>query len=223
MRSSSCACSASRARPRPRERQPRFDLVRPLLASSGRDARRAAARASPAAERSASSGTIVLGVAQIGRGVLDDAAQRSRMSARCAASTSRTRGSSGQPAEVQAPRDAHASEVALERPRKTAGSDGSTAGSRGSGPAITLISRATSATVRASGPLTAKPRNGSAFGAVGTSPTVGRKPTTLLKLPGFLSEPPMSLPSAIGSMPRRERRGRAAARAAARSSSDRTD
>src|SRR5262249_36924926 len=45
------------------------------------------------------------------------------------------------------------------------------------------------------------PRNGSAFGAVGTSPNVGRKPTMLLKLPGFRSEPPLSLPSAIGSMP----------------------
>jgi hypothetical protein len=39
------------------------------------------------------------------------------------------------------------------------------------------------------------------FGAEGTRPTVGRSPTTLLKLPGFLSDPPMSLPSAIGSMP----------------------
>jgi hypothetical protein len=43
--------------------------------------------------------------------------------------------------------------------------------------------------------------NGSVAGAAGTRPIVGRKPTTLLKLPGFRSEPPRSLPLTIGSMP----------------------
>ena len=66
---------------------------------------------------------------------------------------------------------------------------------------MTLMSRATSATVRASGPLVEKPNSGKGFGALGTRPTVGRMPTMLLKLPGFLSDPPMSLPSAIGSIP----------------------
>ncbi len=66
---------------------------------------------------------------------------------------------------------------------------------------MTLISNATSATVRASGPLTEKPSSGNGVGHVGVSPTLGRKPTMLLKLPGLRSEPPRSLPSAIGSMP----------------------
>ena len=63
------------------------------------------------------------------------------------------------------------------------------------------MSSATSETLRASGPFTENPRNGRAFGAVGTTPNVGRKPTTLLKLPGLRNEPALSLPSAIGSMP----------------------
>src|SRR5580765_8105469 len=120
---------------------------------------------------------------------------------RWADSTARTRASSGSP-----PRSGHQAtrvprKLRLRGPRNAAGSDGMHAGSRGSGPAITLSSHAVSDTVLAMGPLTEKPTNGNAVGAVGTSPTVGRNPTTLLKLPGFLSEPPMSLPSAIGSMP----------------------
>jgi hypothetical protein len=66
---------------------------------------------------------------------------------------------------------------------------------------MTLRSRAASPTLRASGPFDRKPTNGSVDGAIGTSPTVGRKPTTLLKLPGLRREPPRSLPSAIGSSP----------------------
>ena len=38
-------------------------------------------------------------------------------------------------------------------------------------------------------------------GAAGTRPREGRKPTMLLKAAGLRSEPPMSLPSATGSMP----------------------
>ena len=79
---------------------------------------------------------------------------------------------------------------------------------------MTLISSAMSATVRASGPLTEKPSSGNDVGHVGVRPTLGRKPTMLLKLPGLRSEPARSLPSAIGIMPRCERRAGAAARAA---------
>ena len=79
---------------------------------------------------------------------------------------------------------------------------------------MTLISKPMSATVRASGPLTEKPSSGNDVGQVGVRPTLGRKPTMLLKLPGLRSEPPRSLPSAIGIMTRRERRAGAAARAA---------
>src|SRR5262249_24448023 len=85
--------------------------------------------------------------------------------------------------------------------RNTSGSDGTHAGSRGSAPAITLRRSATSATVRPIGPFTVNPRKGNWFGADGTRPTVGRIPTMLLKFPGFLSDPPKSLPSAIGSIP----------------------
>ena len=58
-----------------------------------------------------------------------------------------------------------------------------------------------SATERASGPLTEKPSSGNDVGQVGVRPTLGRKPTMLLKLPGLRSEPPRSLPSAIGISP----------------------
>ena len=58
-----------------------------------------------------------------------------------------------------------------------------------------------SATDRAIGPFTANPSSGNMFGAVGTRPTVGRSATTLLKFAGFRSEPPRSLPSAMGSIP----------------------
>ena len=75
-------------------------------------------------------------------------------------------------------------------------------GERRSGPAIALSISATSATVRAMGPGTCRahhgvvgrPRRHAADGA-------GRRPTTLQKLAGLRSEPPMSLPSAIGTMP----------------------
>src|SRR5690349_6747319 len=60
---------------------------------------------------------------------------------------------------------------------------------------------ATSATVRPIGPLVRQLANGKAVGAFGTSPTVGRSATTLLKLAGLRSEPPRSLPSANGRRP----------------------
>src|SRR5207244_7417777 len=59
----------------------------------------------------------------------------------------------------------------------------------------------TSATDRASGPSTVNADQAFAAGHVGTRPGDGRRPTTLQKLAGLRSEPPVSVPSAIGSMP----------------------
>src|SRR6185436_18379850 len=73
-------------------------------------------------------------------------------------------------------------------------------GERGSGPAIAPSSSATSATLRAIGPSTLSVDHGVAAGHVGTRPGDGRSPTTPQKLAGLRSDPPMSLPSAIGSM-----------------------
>ncbi len=60
---------------------------------------------------------------------------------------------------------------------------------------------ATSATVRAMGPGTCRSAHALSVGHAGTRPTAPRRPTTLQKLAGFRREPPVSLPSAIGSMP----------------------
>ena len=54
--------------------------------------------------------------------------------------------------------------------------------------------------MRAIGPSTDR-SSGSASGHEGTSPTEGRNPTTPQKLAGFRSDPPRSLPSAIGTIP----------------------
>lgn len=74
-------------------------------------------------------------------------------------------------------------------------------GSRGSGPASTDRVRATSATVRAIGPFTDNWPQGALSGQDGTRPGDGRSPTTLLKEAGLRSEPPVSLPSAMGCIP----------------------
>src|SRR5438477_3096725 len=74
-------------------------------------------------------------------------------------------------------------------------------GDRESPPAIALNSSATSATVRAIGPSTLSVDHPRSAGHIGTRPGDGRRPTTLQKLAGFRSEPPMSEPSAIGTMP----------------------
>src|SRR5262249_20300358 len=74
-------------------------------------------------------------------------------------------------------------------------------GERASGPAITLSISATSLTVRAIGPGTWRVDHGVSTGQAGTRPGAPRKPTTLQKLAGLRSEPPVSLPSAIGTMP----------------------
>lgn len=64
---------------------------------------------------------------------------------------------------------------------------------------MTLRKSATSATLRAMGPLV---DNGDHVDeSDGTRPGVGRKPTTLQKAAGLRSDPPVSLPVAIGDMP----------------------
>src|SRR5688572_7627886 len=72
-------------------------------------------------------------------------------------------------------------------------------GLRGSGPAIALRKRATSPTDRASGPRTL--RGDHEPDSDGTRPGEGRSPTTLQNAGGLRSEPPVSLPSAIGTIP----------------------
>src|SRR5262249_32193131 len=74
-------------------------------------------------------------------------------------------------------------------------------GERASGPAITLSSSATSATLRAMGPETLSVLHASPLGATGTRPGAGRNPTTPQNAAGFRSDPPVSLPVATGVIP----------------------
>src|SRR6266852_7926843 len=74
-------------------------------------------------------------------------------------------------------------------------------GDRRSKPARTLRKNAQSLTLRATGPATLKVNQPSALGGLGTRPGEVRRPTTLQKLGGFRNEPPISLPSARGTMP----------------------
>src|SRR5581483_399065 len=68
-------------------------------------------------------------------------------------------------------------------------------------PAKTLRKNAQSATFRATGPGTGRVNQPSCVGTLETRPGEGRSPTTLQKLGGFRREPPMSLPSAKGTIP----------------------
>ena len=68
-----------------------------------------------------------------------------------------------------------------------------------SAPAMALRKSATSATVRAMGP--AVDSGDQLCASLTTRPGVGRKPTTLHHAAGLRSDPPVSLPSAIGTMP----------------------
>src|SRR4026207_2564160 len=72
-------------------------------------------------------------------------------------------------------------------------------GLRASGPAMVLRNSATSATERAMGPDTESADHDP--DSLGIRPGDGRMPTTLQKAAGFRSDPPVSLPSAIGTMP----------------------
>ena len=96
--------------------------------------------------------------------------------------------------EVALERRAEARAVVLERQRASCAS----------GPAIALRNSATSATVRAIGPDVDSGDHEP--DSAGTRPGDGRKPTTLQKAAGLRSDPPMSLPSAIGSIPQAQRR-----------------
>src|SRR5437660_11086202 len=74
-------------------------------------------------------------------------------------------------------------------------------GERRSKPARTLRKNAQSLTLRATGPATLSVNHPCALGGFWTRPGEVRRPTTLQKLGGFRKEPPMSLPSASGTMP----------------------
>ncbi len=73
-------------------------------------------------------------------------------------------------------------------------------GSRPSGAASTSSSRATSSTVRPIGPRVLIGIHALPGATLGTTRTVGRKPTTLFHAAGLRSEPPVSLPSAVATM-----------------------
>ena len=77
----------------------------------------------------------------------------------------------------------------------------SASGTLGSGPASTESSSARSSTVRAIGPPTDVVSHRLPVGQVGTRPSDGRRPTTPQNDAGLRSEPPMSEPSASGTMP----------------------
>src|SRR5262245_58193211 len=83
-------------------------------------------------------------------------------------------------------------------PRNLAGSWSTERGLRGSAPEIALRNSATSATVRAIGPLTESGDH--ELDSLATRPGEGRRPTTLQNAGGLRSEPPVSLPSAIGNI-----------------------
>src|SRR5437763_6403081 len=74
-------------------------------------------------------------------------------------------------------------------------------GERRPKPARALRKKAQSVTLRATGPATLRVNHPSVLGGLGTRPGEVRRPTTLQKLGGFRREPPMSLPSASGTMP----------------------
>src|SRR5215470_2866469 len=74
-------------------------------------------------------------------------------------------------------------------------------GERRSNPAKTLKKKAQSETLRATGPETLNVNHPSSVGGFGTRPGEGRRPTTLQKFGGLRSEPPISLPSASGTIP----------------------
>src|SRR6478735_5278003 len=77
----------------------------------------------------------------------------------------------------------------------------SASGARASGPAMTERSRARSPTLRAIGPPTEVVSHWFGLGHSGTRPNEGRSPTTPQNDAGLRSEPPMSDPSASGTIP----------------------
>src|SRR6478672_6216623 len=119
--------------------------------------------------------------------------------ARFASMTRRISGSTGTPPRfrhhaTRAPFTFESSAAA-----NRAGSSESESGLAALAPAMTLRNRATSATLRAIGPLVES--GDQVDESDGTRPGVGRKPTTLQNAAGLRSEPPVSLPVAIGDIP----------------------
>ncbi len=84
---------------------------------------------------------------------------------------------------------------------KFAPGSASASGTRASGPAMTLSNSATSPTVRPIGPPTEVVSHWFSLGHSGTLPRLGRRPTTPQNDAGLRSDPPMSDPSASGTMP----------------------
>src|SRR4030088_1908957 len=70
-----------------------------------------------------------------------------------------------------------------------------------SNPASTLTTNAQSVTLHATGPETESVAHPNFVGISGTRPGEVRMPTTLQKFGGLRSEPPISLPSASGTIP----------------------
>src|SRR5687767_10008539 len=123
---------------------------------------------------------------------------RSSKTRRLASTTRRISGSRGIP-----PRPRHqATRTPLKSlpsgARKREGSSWIDSGLKTFGPEIALRNSATSATVRAIGPDTESGDH--EVDSLTTRPGDGRSPTTLQNAAGLRSEPPVSLPSAIGNI-----------------------
>src|SRR5215210_7609918 len=120
---------------------------------------------------------------------------------RCPYRTAVTLGSTGKPPRswLQAIRVPEKSR-SRGRKRSLPGSE-IASGERGSGPEIAPSISATSRTVRAIGPSVESWDQAAWEGHEGTLPRDGLKPTTLQKDAGLRREPPMSLPSAMGTIP----------------------
>ena len=135
-------------------------------------------------------------------GVASSSAQPSAAKVgRCDSSTAATRASTGSPPRsalqaMRTPLKSRASGRAYRLPGSAIA-----IGLRASRPAITLNISAQSSTVRAIGPCTPSVLQPVFAGQIGTRPGEVRRPTMLQKLAGQRSEPPMSLPSARGTMP----------------------
>src|SRR5258706_5324531 len=120
---------------------------------------------------------------------------------RCAFTAWRIRGSNGMPPRFLN----HATRTPLKLrsrlPANRAPGSVMEMGQRGSGPAMTLKRSAASATVRPIGPETPSVDHALPRAAAGTRPGAVRKPTTEQNAAGFRKDPPLSLPSAIGTIP----------------------
>src|SRR5579883_1188621 len=120
---------------------------------------------------------------------------------RCAFTAAMIRGSKGMPPRFLN----HATRTPLkDRPSAAAKREPGSVieiGQRSSGPAMALRNSATSGTVRAMGPSTLSVDHAFPLGNSGTRPGAVRNPTTPQNAAGLRSEPPISLPLAIGVIP----------------------